>query len=550
MLGVSQPSNPPPSLRHSASFSCLQRGSSEGHRTRTSTLPQQPSLQLSTHQYSGLSSLQHHQTQIGNLANDSRTRDITHTSDHPCVDSNDYGFVRVRPRLRSTNAILLREEERDRETTLSDREIGEIGSYREYQPKDEKSRETSKNHQNPLKGALVLFTASTSSWWKTKQREDPNITLNSSSSSERKWSNGINATTTASTTTASPSRERKWPGGMAPGSMTSPTKERKWSVNSAVTSPERGEKKWNTSVSSGQDRKWRSLGALLRTPAGNGDPQSRASQTFFYHNASASMIEGGEKDHRDSLMSNSTIETNSYPHQTSTTSYSARVISKSQYRENREFPLSNGRSKVGRRLFQEEVSADREVEEERMVQSRHLEVEPRDNKAKTGDANGLPESRTTSTRSNRAQSFYLLDDFLRPQPQPTTSKCSINTYHSSPYSRSGNDKTRSTEVRQVAPASANSYQRNVMNITPPRRHNSSSDSLEVATSPLPPPVPPPPPQLSRERERERNDNFREKEVCHCRRCWAILQQRWYHEEVSLIHKFLAFITKLWKILLK
>ncbi|XP_033210211.1 DYRK-family kinase pom1-like isoform X2 [Belonocnema kinseyi] len=526
MLGVSQPSNPPSSLRHSASFSCLQRGSSEGHRARTSTLPQQPSLPLSTHQYSGLSSLQHHQTQIGSP--DSRNRE-TLTSDHPYVDSNDYGFVKIRPRLRSTNAILHREEEREKET-LSDREIG---SY--YQPKDEKN---SKNHQNPLRGALVLFTASTSSWWKTKQREDPNVS-NSSSSSERKWSSAINPTTTASTTTASPSRERRWPNNIVPGSVTSPTKERKWSVNSALTAPERNERKWSSSCS-GQDRKWRSLGALLRTP-GNGDAQSRSSQTFFYHNASASMIEGGENNkNRDSMMSTSTIETNSYPH-----SYSARVISKTQYRENGDF---NGRSKVGRRLFQED--ADREIEEERIenVANNWDSINNRDSVSRDmvkngGDTSGIVENR--STRSNRAQSFYLLDDFLRPQPQPTTSKCSMNVYVSSPYSRSGNDK-RSSEIRQAAPVSANSNQRNVTNITPPRRHNSSSDSLEVATSPLPPPVPPPPPQMTRERERgkERNDNFREKEVCHCRRCWAILQQRWYHEESpATLHKDVGGGTK-------
>lgn len=483
MLGVSQPSNPPSSLRHSASFSCLQRGSGESHRTRTSTLPQQPCLQLSAHQYSGLSSLPHHQTQVSSFTNDSRNRDVTHVTDHPYIDSNDYGFVRIRPRLHSTNAILLHEDDK----VSPDRENNDIGNYRDYQ-KDEKRE--SKN-QNPLKGALVLFTASTSSWWKTKQREE-NIT---SSSSERKWSNA--------------------------------NKERKWSVNSAMNSPEA---KWSTGCS-GQDRKWRSLGALLRTP-GNGDPQSRSSQTFFYHNASASMVENVENP-RDSLMS-TTNETNNHPQQTC---YSARVVSKSQYREKGEFPLSNRRLKVGRRLFQEEKPfVERDVEEDWMP-IRHLEVETSANtrEAKTGDANGISENRTTSTRSNRAQSFYLLDDFLRPQPQPIISKCPMNVCLSSPYSR--NDQTRSSEVRQTAPTSANSNQRNVTNITPPRRHNSSSDSLEVATSPLPPPVPPPPPQLAsrdKEKEKERHDNVREKEVCHCRRCWTILQQKWYHEEVSKI----------------
>ncbi|XP_051176712.1 dual specificity tyrosine-phosphorylation-regulated kinase 2-like isoform X2 [Leptopilina boulardi] len=358
-----------------------------------------------------------------------------------------------------------------------------------------------------------LQRASTSSWWKTKQREEPNLT-SSSSSSERKWSQN---------------------------------KERKWSVNSAINSPEA---KWNNGCSN-QDRKWRSLGALLRTPAGNNDSQSRSSQTFFYHNASASMIENGDLN-RDSLMSTSTIETNSRStsnnNHNQPTCYSARVISKSQYREKGEFALSNNRKlKVGRRLFQDEKrSGGGGDDDDWMI--RHLDTETKND--------GILETRTNSTRSNRAQSFYLLDDFLKPQPQPTLTKCSLNNCLTSPYSRNDQTTTRSSDnVKQTSTNNNNnnsnnnsnsssgsnnnnnSSQRNHTNITPPRRHNSSSDSLEVATSPLPPPVPPPPPPQLTSRDKERDKDKHEKEVCHCRRCWAILQQRWYHEESpATLHK--------------
>ncbi|XP_076748559.1 uncharacterized protein LOC143422070 isoform X2 [Xylocopa sonorina] len=541
MLGVSQPGNPPSSLRHSASFSCLQRGTaSEGHRARTSTLLQQPSLQLSNshHQYaSGQSSL---------LQQSSATGTVQHRIEalEAVQDSNDYGFVKIRPRLRSTNATLHYEEElaaqksalwdrdasafSDRECDTNYRELSLKVKDREHSPKG-----ASKN-QNPLRGALILFT-STSSWWKARQREDQlngsstdraltttTTTTGIAASSERKWS---------STSMASPSNERKWP------SVTSPTNDRKWSVgnSSALTSPG-NERKWTrSSVSSNstgqQDRKWRSLGALLRTPAAAG---SHAVQHSLGHNMSVSMIEG---DHfRDDLRGSSCKSTRYQQ----PTSYSARVsrVSRDIYRENGEFGQT-GRSKVSRRLYQENAELNDRDADERHVPGRHQfedECRGRTNRetlCKLEQSIGN-ETRITSTRSSRAQSFYLLDDFLRPQPQQN--KCMLNVYLSPSHSKSsgnGNEHqtmARSAEVKQVV------SQGNVTNITPPRRHNSSSDSLEVATSPLPPPVPPPPPQVAA-RDRERIENFKEKDVCQCKMCWTNMQQRSFVEESpGTLHK--------------
>ncbi|KAF3429849.1 hypothetical protein E2986_11658 [Frieseomelitta varia] len=545
MLGVSQPGNPPSSLRHSASFSCLQRGTaSEGHRARTSTLLQQPSLQLS--------GSNHHQYATGQT---SLLQQSTGTVQHriealeAVQDSNDYGFVKIRPRLRSTNATLHYEEElaaqkNDRGASVWDRDASAFSdrecdtNYREFSLKikdrEHSPKGASGKNQNPLRGALILFT-STSSWWKARQREDQ---LNSSdraftsssgamlaSSAERKWS---------STSMASPSNERKWPS----AAVTSPTNDRKWSVgnSSALTSPG-NERKWTrSSVSSNstgqQDRKWRSLGALLRAPTG---ASSHAVQHSLSHNMSVSMIEG--EHFRDDLHGSSCKSTRYQQ----PTSYSARVsrVTRDIYRENGEFGQT-GRSKVSRRLYQEAADcADRDVEE-RHVTVRHQfddECRGRTNresicKAEQQQSIIGADTRTatsTTTRSNRAQSFYLLDDFLRPQPQQNN-KCMLNVYLSPSHSKlsgSGNDHSagRSADAKQQA------SQGNVTtNITPPRRHNSSSDSLEVATSPLPPPVPPPPPQVTASRDRERAENFKEKDVCQCKMCWTNIQQRSFVEE--------------------
>ncbi|KAK9309700.1 hypothetical protein QLX08_000701 [Tetragonisca angustula] len=558
MLGVSQPGNPPSSLRHSASFSCLQRGTaSEGHRARTSTLLQQPSLQLSGNN--------HHQYATGQT---SLLQQSTGTVQHriealeAVQDGNDYGFVKIRPRLRSTNATLHYEEELaaqkndrgavwDRDASaFSDRECDT--NYREFSLKikdrEHSPKGASGKNQNPLRGALILFT-STSSWWKARQREDQ---LNSSdrafttssgamlaSSAERKWS---------STSMASPSNERKWPSAAA--AVTSPTNDRKWSVgnSSALTSPG-NERKWTrSSVSSNstgqQDRKWRSLGALLRAPTGAG---SHAVQHSLSHNMSVSMIEG---EHFRDDVHGSSCKSTRYQQPTS---YSARVsrVTRDIYRENGEFGQT-GRSKVSRRLYQEAADcADRDVEERHVTGARHqFDDECRGrttNRESICKAEQQQQSiigadtrtaTSTTTRSNRAQSFYLLDDFLRPQPQQNN-KCMLNVYLSPSHSKSsgnGNDAHpagRSTDAKQQA------SQGNVTtNITPPRRHNSSSDSLEVATSPLPPPVPPPPPpQVTASRDRERAENFKEKDVCQCKMCWTNIQQRSFVEESpGTLHK--------------
>ncbi|KZC10171.1 PREDICTED: uncharacterized protein LOC107188222 [Dufourea novaeangliae] len=530
MLGVSQPGNPPSSLRHSASFSCLQRGTtSEGHRARTSTLLQQPSLQLSS---------SHHQYASGQT---SLLQQSTGTVQHrvealeSLQDSNDYGFVKIRPRLRSTNATLYHEEEVaaqktalwDRDTSaLSDRECET--NYRDcslkVKDREHSPKGSSSKNQNPLRGALILFT-STSSWWKARQREDQltgteraltattTTTTTVTTSSERKWS---------STSMASPSNERKW----VP-SVTSPGNDRKWSVGNtgALTSPG-NERKWtrsSVSSSSGsggqQDRKWRSLGALLRAPTGTSS-HSGGVQHSLSHNMSVSMIEGTEH-FRDDVRTGSGYKSTRYQQPTS---YSARVsrVSRDVYRENGEFGQI-GRSKVSRRLYQDS-NEDRDVEERRHHQTRHqLEDDCRGRSTRDGLSKPeLTDPRVTSTRSSRAQSFYLLDDFLRPQPQPN--KCMLNVYLSPSHSKSANEHGRSGETKQTS-------QGNVTNITPPRRHNSSSDSLEVATSPLPPPVPPPPPQVNA-RDRDRGENGKEKDVCPCKMCWTNMQQRSFVDEVS------------------
>ncbi|XP_050453756.1 probable serine/threonine-protein kinase dyrk2 isoform X2 [Cataglyphis hispanica] len=560
MLGVSQPGNTPSSLRHSASFSCLQRGTaSEGHRTRTSTLLQQPSLQLSNvhHQYGGQTAvaathsslLQHH-------------RQSREPFDPVVQDGNDYGFVKIRPRLRSTNATLYHEEEvaaaknalreqRDA-AAFSDRECD--SNFRDcslkVKDRDLSPKGTAKN-QNPLRGALILFT-STSSWWKARQREEQfagerEKTTSSGpiavgTSSVRHWSN---------ISMASPSNERKWP-----SSMTSPTNERKWSAsNSLLTSPS-NERKWNrSSVSSTstnqQDRKWRSLGALLKTPANIGGGSSHTSQNSLSHNMSVSMIEG--EHFREESRGSSCKGRYHQP-----TSYSARVsrVSRDVYRENGEFGQAVGRSKVSRRLYQDnEPAIDRDLDERHVVpRSRHQLDDPeqcRNNRdgrdfCRAAEKSTVETRTMTSTnRSNRAQSFYLLEDFLLPQPQQPSNKCTTNVYVSPSLAikcgqqmSCGIEHGRLCEVRQ-----ATCQQTNVAsNITPPRRHNSSSDSLEVAASPLPPPVPPPPPQAAAgnnaRNDRERNDNPKDtsKDVCPCKLCWTNMQRSLVEESPGTLHK--------------
>ncbi|XP_076634645.1 uncharacterized protein LOC143348384 isoform X2 [Colletes latitarsis] len=525
MLGVSQPGNPPSSLRHSASFSCLQRSTAgEGHRARTSTLLQQPSLQLrgSHHQYaSGQTSLL--QPSTGTVQH--RVEAL-----ESIQDSNDYGFVKIRPRLRSTNATLYHEEEvAAQKSALWDRDASAFSDCecdsnfrdcslkikdREHSPKGVASK-----NQNPLRGALILFT-STSSWWKARQREDQlngtsadcaltttTTTTTTVSSSERKWSNA---------SMASPSNERKWP------SVTSPANDRKWSVgNNTLTSPANDRKWTRSSVSSNSsrqlDRTWRSLGALLRAPSG-----SHAVHHSMSHNMSVSMIEA---DHVREDLRGSGYKSSRYQQPTS---YSARVsrVSRDVYRENGEFSQT-GRSKVSRRLYQDAAeSTDRDAEDRHLpaIHQFYDECIGASNRENIGKVDQpAAETRTAFTRSSRAQSFYLLDDFLRPQPQQN--KCMLNVYLSPSHSKS--------ETKQPT-------QGNLTNITPPRRHNSSSDSLEVATSPLPPPVPPPPPQVAT-RDRERTENFKEKDACPCKMCWTNMQPRSFVDEVSRRSKERAYL---------
>ncbi|XP_008543660.1 probable serine/threonine-protein kinase dyrk2 isoform X1 [Microplitis demolitor] len=544
MLGVSQPTNPPSSLRHSASFSCLQRTSGDGaHRARTSTLPQQPSLQLTTvqHHYGGPSSLQ--------PSTSSSSSSYSRRLEIDCLpESNDYGFIHnTRPRLRSTNSTVLREEQErhcqkqqqqqqpqqqhqlftrdsvsiyDESGKIKDREVLE-GS---------KSRDIVTKNQNPLRGALILFTTSTSSWWKAKQREEFSttslVTPSSSSVTEgRKWSNEGAAMTPPSTLS-----ERKWLG--PPGSI--PTNERKWSCNSIVASPG-NERKWTTAsispTSNSQDRKWRSLGALLRTPVTN-STSSHVSQNSFGQNMSASMIENGASDSfRECSTVGPTVKTLRYPQPTS---YSARVskTTRDTYRDSSDYSQARS-TKVSRRLYQDSIEATESAGEEQRRKTRYSSEDECRNKS-TRDVSKCErtqtiEARATSTRSGRAQSFYLLDDFLKPHPQ--SSKCSFNLHLPSHYSSrvSTERSTKSSDNKQ----GITNGTRNFTNITPPRRHNSSSDSLEVATSPLPPPVPPPPPpEVNTIKEKDKLENGKEREACPCRMCWANSQQKSFHDEVS------------------
>ena len=689
MLGVSQQSNPPSSLRHSASFSCLQRSSNgeTGHRARTSTLPQQQqNVQLSSishhhhhhhhhHHYGGPSSFQQHTTR-------GLDSDAGSTVPNNSENTNDYGFVRIRPRLRSANSAVLREGSENRswqqKSSYSDRENSsssfgglesstkskqesatascdlEASNHRVNSDSRE-SREISKNsHQtnNPLRGALILFTASTSSWWKAKQREEFGASSSIASSScssgttERKWSNGV-PTGTAMTPPSSSSNglgtDRKWTSHQQQNGNPS-LSERKWSSKAGtIVGNNSGNKdeKW-TSVNASsvspasstvQDRKWRSLGALLRTPvtncavtaAGTGsNPQHPSSNRIaegngsLAQNMSVSMIENGfsfgaADGSRESWTLGATWKSLRYPASAQPTSYSAGKASwtgkDEALRENGQFARPARSGKVSRKLYLDSADESPECrvetwngEEHRIVTKTRGESSGDEigwkKKSSSGSRDSCQRSDRQggdsgsgsgirqviqSTRSNRAQSFYLLDDFLRPQQQQqqqqqpqSSSKCSLDIRLPSQYSRNGNGTTNDRNSarlsdkhqQQNSAMACNGQQQrnNLSNITPPRRHNSSSDSLEVATSPLPPPVPPPPPPEMANREKDRgaassgdhqNQNtYRDKDVagatgtsvansagsinatsassCRCRMCWASLQQRSSRDEVSSV----------------
>ncbi|XP_023290802.1 splicing factor, arginine/serine-rich 19-like [Orussus abietinus] len=583
MLGVSQPGNPPSSLRHSASFSCLQRGSLDGPRSRTSTLPQQANPQLSSQQ----AEPQHQ------VSPSSSTGGPSHRYEQ---DSNDYGFVCVRPRLRSTTAVLREEEQqrhqqysatksvyrdREREGSAALSDLESSSSFREPK-KEEKVREGKK--QNLLQGASTLLTASTSSWWKARQREE----VGSGGSSERKkvregknqnLLQGASTLLTASTSSWWKARQREELGsrGSSERKWSSPSNERK---SAGLSGGGGSVGSVGTSGTPQDSAEWRSLGYELRilltneTPTQNNPSNNQAS---FSPSARASMIETADGASEGKA------------HYPPATSYSARVLrtSRSFFREGgAEFPAQVNKvrrmlyrdegeaptgpaeaageaagpprdatsgsgtktrygpptsysartSRTGRALFTEAgpESSSRIGETRRRLyredgDAAESEGPPDDASTREVRADQAPQDCTwvpAATRSSRAQSFYLLDDFLKPQPQ----KCAANQYLTSLYSRVVGETQRS-EVKQAPGVSMGSQQRG--NATPPRRHNSSSDSLEVATSPLPPPVPPPPPQVGH-RERDR-DGPREKESCPCRMCWTALQQRAYPEEVSSKH---------------
>lgn len=488
MLGVSQPTNQPSSLRHSASFSCLQRGVGEGHRARTSTLPQQPNPQQSGASYSG------HKTES--------------SEDHllQVQESNDYGFARTRPRLRSTTGVLYEEEVsgnfRDSLQKVKDRELDVTPvKGRELYPKNFGSN-------NPLRGALNLLTTSTSSWWKFRPRDE--LQTSAGSTPDRKWS---------SSTSASTPNEAK--SHTVTNNLPSCNGERKWSLNSSSVTPSvaspSNERKWTTtgssaSSASSQDRKWRSLGALLRTPvSSSGYPVQTSSFSQQQHQNTAE---------RDSSLPNSASKANAKTSSSRVShnpqnSYSARTsrTSRELYRESCEFtvPPATERSKVSRRLYQENTGQS---------------------EIQNGDEEPQERRGSSSTRSNRAQSFYLLDDFLRPQPTGPTSLSHSFTSSSSSYAPSASLRNGLDGVKH---STQHSVTGNVIaNVTPPRRHNSSSDSLEVATSPLPPPVPPPPPQIQTAKgwRESRAEPPREKELCPCRMCRTARHQKSFVEEVS------------------
>jgi hypothetical protein len=461
MLGVSQPGNPPSSLRHSASFSCLQRGSgSEGHRARTSTLPQQPSLQLGMQQYGGLSSLQHRQAVA-------RARESGHGpgAELGCLDpGNDYGFVRSRPRLRGPSGGCGPAHPRQPDEQ-------ELMSKSAYAPRPEPTADLERSRQdskNPLRGALILFSASTSSWWKSRQREElggPRVVA-TSPTQERRWTNG--SAGPGGSSLGSPAKETKWPG----------AEQRKWSTAAAGPAATTAA----ATATASQDRRWRSLGALLRTPVGSSSTGCPAALDY---------CERG-------ILADPCLEGGCYRRGTSGCK-SGPSLGEGSFRPGRQQRLDGER--------------ERELEEEAQAQARRAQQQAR------------------GARSARAQSFYLLDDFLRPQPS----------------SLGGSAGVGQPEARQLAgPAglgpgpgvlSGVGAQRGVANVTPPRRHNSSSDSLEVATSPLPPPVPPPPPQISGSRDRDWGEALRDKDLYRCRMCCSGLQQRSLHEEVSFFFLF-------------
>jgi len=114
-----------------------------------------------------------------------------------------------------------------------------------------------------------------------------------------------------------------------------------------------------------------------------------------------------------------------------------------------------------------------------------------------------PQQAQPVSSSTRAQSFYLLDDFLRPQQN-----CSGKQQHQQQQQQQQQQQRYLPECREA---------RLIFNANTPRRethqqysggaNTSSSDSLELS-SPVPPPVPPPPPPL-------RLLGYRD---CGCRQC--------------------------------
>ncbi|XP_046612813.1 uncharacterized protein LOC124301596 [Neodiprion virginianus] len=453
MLGVSQPSNPPSSLRHSASFSCLQRGGAggEGHRARTSTLPQQPNPQHSLGVTLGSQGYV-----VGTKGDAGEDRVLQ-------LDSNDYGFARTRPRLRSTTGVLYEEEG----GAGSFRETLQRARERELEATPAKGREYGKNFgtNNPLRGALNLLTTSTSSWWKFRPRDEALPTP------ERKWSSSTSST-------PNDRGDRKWSASSAvpTPSVASPGNERKWAAGTGVSA---------SSGSASQDRRWRSLGALLRTPV-------------------QGPIHSGLAPEAPSSAPRARAATRTVQPQGSHSARASRT-GRELYRESCELVApSSERSRVSRRLYQDPPGAEDE----------------------------------SGARANRAQSFYLLDDFLRPQPAGPTSLSHSFTSSSGSYAHQ-NGTLRAPDIpkngTQITLAASV-----VSNGTPPRRHNSSSDSLEVATSPLPPPVPPPPPQIltAKEWRDNRSDGVtREKELCPCRMCRNARHQKSVNEESpGALHK--------------
>ncbi|KAF7998253.1 hypothetical protein HCN44_009651 [Aphidius gifuensis] len=487
MLGVSQLGNPPSSLRHSASFSCLQRPSSDtsspvivGHRARTSTLPQQQlNIQLSTtsqqnHKTSGPSSLQNQKltsncyslsstttaTSSSSSSSSTSTSSSSSSISFPLshrqnrqqndptdslTDSKDYGFVSSRNYHRNINSTKDSYHQEQSEKTYQTKYINDndclYSKSTITEEPDNQSKLSPKGHlskaQNPIKGALILFTASTSSWWKAKQREElPSTMLSTSCSSDvnKKWTSNtvgnlnscittasITLATATTTTTTSTSTTTT-----ATIKNSLPLSERKWSCNTSTINLPENTKMLTSSSSSPtsnyQDRKWRSLGTLLKT-------NDNQTHTSSINNTKKLLFNQNDNGVRKCSTTIDVTPTKILKYPQPVTSYSARVL------------------RTNRDTYSDIKNDNEQVKK--------------------------PVNNKVSRRLYQAQSFYLLDDFLKPEPQ-------------SPKNIYNQNLTTTTTTTTSTTSSDN-------NVISSRRHNSSSDSLEVATSPLPPPVPPPPP---------------------------------------------------------